>query len=101
MSSDIASLMLIGALGIGTYLTRIGGDLILARFDRLHPRLEAALDAVPAAVMTAIVAPIALASSIAETVAAAVTIAAALRAPMYVTLLAGAGTVAALRAAGL
>lgn len=39
-----------------TYLTRIGGHLILSRFDRLHYRVEAALNAVPAAVLTAIVA---------------------------------------------
>ena len=101
MSTDSTSLILIAALGIGTYLTRIGGHLVLSRFERLNPRVEAALDAVPAAVMTAIVAPIALTAGIAETVATAVTVAVALRAPMYVTMLAGAGTVALLRAAGL
>ncbi|NKC02587.1 AzlD family protein [Ochrobactrum haematophilum] len=39
-----------------TYLTRIGGHLVLSRFERLHFRVEAALNAVPAAVLTAIVA---------------------------------------------
>ena len=40
-----------------TYLTRIGGHLVLSRFDRVHPRVEVALNAVPAAVLTTLVAP--------------------------------------------
>ena len=40
-----------------TYATRVGGHLVVSRFDRLDPRVEAALDAVPAAVLTAIVVP--------------------------------------------
>jgi uncharacterized membrane protein len=40
-----------------TYQTRIGGHLLLSRFDRIHPRIQAGLDAVPAAVLTTIVAP--------------------------------------------
>ena len=62
MISDWTAYGLIITLGLVTYATRIGGHLILSRFGRLNPRLEAALDAVPAAVMTAIVAPMALAT---------------------------------------
>jgi uncharacterized membrane protein len=40
-----------------TYLTRIGGHLIVSRFERIHPRVQAGLDAVPAAVLTTLVAP--------------------------------------------
>jgi uncharacterized membrane protein len=40
-----------------TYLTRAGGHLVLSRFERVHPRVEAALNAVPAAVLTTLVAP--------------------------------------------
>ena len=40
-----------------TYLTRIGGHLVLSRFERIHPRVEAGLDAVPAAVLTTLFAP--------------------------------------------
>ena len=43
-----------------TYLTRIGGHLVLSRFERVHPRLEAGLNAVPAAVLTTLVAPAAM-----------------------------------------
>lgn len=47
-------IVLAGALC--TYLTRIGGHLVLSRFSHVHYRVEAALNAVPAAVLTAIVA---------------------------------------------
>ena len=45
------------AATIATYLTRIGGYLVLSRFETVHPRVEAALNAVPAAVLTTLVAP--------------------------------------------
>jgi uncharacterized membrane protein len=48
-------IILFGA--ILTYLTRIGGHLVLSRFERTHPRVEAGLNAVPAAVLTTLVAP--------------------------------------------
>ncbi|MBO6538523.1 MAG: AzlD domain-containing protein [Rhizobiaceae bacterium] len=60
-------IILAGALV--TYLTRIGGDLVLSRFERIHPRVEAALNAVPAAVLTTLVAPVATTGGIAETAA--------------------------------
>ncbi|WP_319531412.1 AzlD family protein [uncultured Cohaesibacter sp.] len=54
MSSSVV-IILCGALV--TYLTRIGGHLVLSRFERIHPRVQAGLDAVPAAVLTTLVAP--------------------------------------------
>jgi uncharacterized membrane protein len=51
-------IVLVGALA--TYLTRIGGHLVLSRFRTIPPRVEAALDAVPAAVLATLVAPIAV-----------------------------------------
>ena len=42
---------------VATYLTRIGGHLVISRFDHIHPRVEAGLNAVPAAVLTTLVAP--------------------------------------------
>ncbi|HSG93871.1 MAG TPA: AzlD domain-containing protein, partial [Afifellaceae bacterium] len=79
MTGDWEVYGLIVTLGLITYATRIGGHLILSRFDRLNPRVEAALDAVPAAVMTAIVAPMALVTGPLESIAAAIAIIAALR----------------------
>ena len=49
-----------------TYLTRAGGHLVLSRFDRIHPRVEAGLNAVPAAVLTTLVAPAAIEGGPAE-----------------------------------
>jgi len=97
MSGDFEPALLILACGLVTYATRAGGDLILSRFGRLTPRVEAALDAVPAAVMTAIVVPMALATGVAETLAALVTILASLRLSMPATLFVGIGSLFALR----
>src|SRR5690606_11364455 len=52
-----------------TYLTRIGGHLVLSRFERIHPRVEAGLAAVPAAVLTTLVAPAAMEGGPAEVTA--------------------------------
>ena len=51
------NLWIILAGAVLTYLTRIGGHLVLSRFERVHPRVEAGLNAVPAAVLTTLVAP--------------------------------------------
>jgi uncharacterized membrane protein len=101
MSPQLSEYVLIALLGVATYAMRIGGYLILSRYERLNPSVEAALEAVPAAVLTALVAPAVLATGVAETVAAGVTIVAALRLPILPTLVIGGATVAALRAAGL
>ena len=53
--SQTVWIILAGALL--TYLTRIGGHVVLSRFQRVHPRIEAGLNAVPAAVLTAFSAP--------------------------------------------
>ncbi|MCR4269107.1 AzlD family protein [Nitratireductor sp. ZSWI3] len=54
-----------------TFLTRIGGHLVLSRFERIHPRVEAGLNAVPAAVLTTLVAPAAMNGGPAEIAALA------------------------------
>lgn len=101
MSDTAVGIVLIVTLGLTTYATRVGGHLILSRFQRIDPRAEAALDAVPAAVLTAIVAPAALAAGPAEALAAILTGAAALRFSILTTVAVGVVTVLALRAAGL
>ena len=78
--SDIYIAILAGAFL--TYLTRIGGHLILSRFERIHPRVEAALNAVPAAVLTTLVAPAALTQGWPETVTLIVAGLASLRLPL-------------------
>ncbi|WP_421857863.1 AzlD family protein [Oricola sp.] len=77
--STISWIVLAGALA--TYLTRIGGHLVLSRFQSIHPRVEAALNAVPAAVLTTLVAPAAVYSGTAETLTILIAAAASLYIP--------------------
>lgn len=65
--SQIVWIVLAGAAL--TYLTRCGGHLVLSRFSRIHPRVEAGLNAVPAAVLTTLVAPAAVQAGPAEALA--------------------------------
>lgn len=54
---DLSTVWLILAAAVATYLTRIGGYLLITRMRTLPPRLEQALNAVPAAVLTTLWAP--------------------------------------------
>jgi uncharacterized membrane protein len=49
--------LIIVACAIATFLTRIGGYVLMMQMKSIPPRLEAALNAVPAAVLTTLVAP--------------------------------------------
>ncbi|WP_163268116.1 AzlD family protein [Chelativorans alearense] len=75
-----------------TYLTRAGGHLVLSRFERIHPRVEAGLNAVPAAVLTTLVAPAAMEGGPAEiaalVVAALISLAGGGMMPMFLTAMA-------------
>lgn len=85
------------AAGIATYLTRVGGLVIVARL-KLGRRAVAALEAVPAAVLTAVIAPTVLAHGLAEFLAGLLTIAAATRLPLLAVVAVGVATVIVLRA---
>lgn len=63
------TLWIIFAGAVLTYLTRVGGHLVLSRFDHVHPRVEAGLNAVPAAVLTTLVAPAAMSGGAPEIIA--------------------------------
>lgn len=80
-----------------TYLTRIGGHLVLSRFKHIPPRLEAALNAVPAAVLAAIVAPYAAFFGVAEAITIAAAALLALRLPSMFVLAIGWALVLGLR----
>jgi uncharacterized membrane protein len=75
---------------VATYLTRVGGHLVLSRFDTIHPRVEAGLNAVPAAVLTTLVAPAALGAGPAEWAALIVAGLVSLRGGLMSMFLAGA-----------
>jgi uncharacterized membrane protein len=84
------TLWIILAGAMATYLTRIGGHLVISRFDHIHPRVEAGLNAVPAAVLTTLVAPAALSAGPAEWAALIVAGVVSLRGGMMAMFLAGA-----------
>lgn len=77
--SDITLIILLGA--VVTYFTRVGGHLVLSRFEKLNPRVEAALNAVPAAVLSTLVAPTLLTHNWQESLTLVVAGLAALRLP--------------------
>jgi uncharacterized membrane protein len=76
--------------GIATYLTRIGGHLVISRLERIPPRVEAGLNAVPAAVLTTLVAPAVLTAGPAEWLALIVAGLVALRGGLLSMFIAGA-----------
>ena len=80
-----------------TYLTRIGGHLVLSRFERIHSRVEAGLNAVPAAVLTTLVAPAAVSAGPAEMIALLAAGIVSLRFGMMPMFLTGAAVLIALR----
>ncbi|WP_419901784.1 AzlD family protein [Kiloniella sp.] len=92
---DIIALIL--ACAAATYLTRIGGHVILSRFGSTHYRIEAALVAVPTAVLTALVAPSLLTNGPAEALAILLAGAVALRASLMMSVAAGLISLMALR----
>jgi uncharacterized membrane protein len=94
MSSTVWIILAGAAL---TYLTRIGGYVVLSRFERINPRVEAGLNAVPAAVLTTLVAPAALSAGPAELIALVVAGLVALRGGMMSMFLTGAAVLIALR----
>jgi uncharacterized membrane protein len=81
-------IIIVGA--IATYLTRVGGHLIISRFDSVHPRVEAGLNAVPAAVLTTLVAPAVLGAGPAEWAALIVAAVVSLRGGLMSMFLTGA-----------
>jgi uncharacterized membrane protein len=92
---------IIVAAAIVTYATRVGGYLVLSRFRRIPPRVDAALNAVPAAVLTTLVAPAAVFNGAAEALTLAVCLAIGLRIPMMAMFALGWVLIVGLRATGL
>ena len=53
----LQTLIIIVAGAVATYLTRVGGYVLMTRMKSIPPRVEAGLNAVPDAVLTTLVAP--------------------------------------------
>lgn len=92
-----ANLWIIVAAALLTYATRAGGHLVLSRFNRIHPRVEAGLNAVPAAVLTTLVAPALLTGGPAEIIALGIAALAATRGGLMGSFIAGGGVLILLR----
>lgn len=87
------------ACAVLTFATRIGGYLVLSRFERIPPRVQAALDAVPAAVLTTLFAPFLLAGW-REALTLAVVALLGLRFGLVFVIVAGAALIVGLRQIG-
>ena len=84
-------------MALVTYLTRIGGPL-LVRLVRGNQRLEACLGQLPGSILAALLAPLVFAAGPAEVVAAGATLLVAVFSrSMPLALIAGVGAVALLR----
>jgi uncharacterized membrane protein len=94
---DMPTVLTILSMGFVTYLTRIGGDLLM-RNRTLGPRMTAALNAVPPAVLTAVIAPSVLSAGPPEAIAGLITAVAAFRLPLLLTIAVGVGSLVLLRA---
>ena len=93
--ANTVMIILFGALA--TFLTRIGGYVMITRMSRIPPRVEAALNAVPAAVLTTLVAPAAVTGGLDVTLALLVACAVGLRFSVFPMLAVGWLVVMAMR----
>jgi uncharacterized membrane protein len=84
MSVAALNLATIGMMALATYLTRIGGYVVL-RNRTLTPRLMAVMRAAPGCVLISVIAPYFVSERPADLVALALTIGAATRLPMLAT----------------
>ncbi|KQS72654.1 hypothetical protein ASG39_02570 [Rhizobium sp. Leaf371] len=101
LSQDLRLIAVIILAAIATYLTRIGGAIMMARMERIPPRMEAALNAVPAAVLSTLVAPAIVYGGVDVTIAILAAFLVGLRFSALPMLLAGWAVVMVLRTTGL
>ena len=73
-------------MALATYLTRIGGYLVLGGRD-LSPRTRSMLDTAPGCVLIAVIAPVFVSGRIADLIALSITLVAATRLPLLPTVL--------------
>lgn len=93
---DPANLLAIVAMATITYLTRIGGYILL-RNRSLGPRAMAVVEAAPGCVLLSVIAPAFVTDAPADLAALALTVLAATRLPLLPTVLVGIGSAALLR----
>ncbi|OHV69261.1 hypothetical protein LCM4577_21850 [Mesorhizobium sp. LCM 4577] len=93
---DPMTVLAISAMAGVTYLTRIGGYLVL-RNRTLSPRATAVMEAAPGCVLISVIAPDFVSKNPADLAALAITVLAATRLSMLPTVVIGVGSAGALR----
>lgn len=93
---DPANLLAIVLMASVTYLTRIGGYILL-RNRSLSPRAMAVLEAAPGCVLLAVIAPVFVSDKPSDLIALALTVIAATRLSLLPTVIVGVGSAALLR----
>lgn len=97
MSASLMTLLVILAMGLATYGTRLAGYWLL-QGRVIEGRAKVVMDAVPPAILVAVIAPAVFLEGIPEMIAGAITLAAALlRVPLLLTIAIGVVSVAGLR----
>ncbi|MGV1752368.1 AzlD family protein [Agrobacterium sp. CG674] len=94
---DPQTLLIIVAGAVATYLTRIGGYVLMVRMKTIPPRVEAGLNAVPVAVLTTLVAPAFFEGGYDVKVGMVLALIVCLRCPGLIMLVSGWALVVALR----
>ena len=94
---DRWTLAAIALMAVATYLTRIGGYLLLDGRE-LSPRIMTMLDTVPGCVLVAVIAPAFVSGRPSNLIALALTMFAAMRLTLLPTVLVAIGSTALLRA---
>lgn len=98
---DWGLLLLVVVGAAVTLINRLAGHYILARFEPIPYRVEAALEAVPIAVMTTLAVPATINGGPAEWICLAVAMVLSLRVPFVVGVFAALALLLVLRAQGL
>lgn len=93
---DASTFFTVVLMAAVTYMTRIGGYLLLGRRD-LSVRTKTVLDAAAGCVLIAVIAPTFVSGRAADLIALAITCAAAIRLPLLATVLIGIGSAGVLR----
>lgn len=96
MTLDWLAFFAIAGMAAATYVTRVLGFWLVARFS-LTGRRAAALEAVPGSVLIAVIAPTVLLQGPAEALAAIVTLGLAWRLPVLVAVVGGVASVVLFR----
>jgi uncharacterized membrane protein len=93
---DRWTLATIVLMALATYVTRVGGYLLLGTRE-LSPRAMTVLDMAPGCVLIAVIAPVFVSGRITDLIALSLTLVAAMRLPLLPTVLIGVASAAVAR----